>query len=380
MRAKVIGTLLMLASMSGLASTQVLTPQGAFQLSDHEWDLLDDPLSAVRVHQRHLETVMALPHCATLKRPYGWDQRCWAPSRCEIPDTGVSIGCLGTYEPHRGLGRAIAAGVPLGTFFQMPAAPLVPPTVLPAQLTSNGQHEPDYILVPIEAALQGSDRLTVWKEAIASGQPICLRGQCWAFRTMSSDDMSRDGRDVIAACPVVAVRDVAVPVDGCMVVAVVSADQVLVRAVVGSSLVLYSAGRPDLEIRLRLTPSTTRFAEVIGKALRSPPMNLAVEHARTAGRSISLYGVANYRSSPFLEGWREILTVHIQGLSGDLPGEELTYSVVVSITAYISKQATLRSQDYRLPEPAQQDVYNAKIRAALARQLGSLVTAMEPVR
>jgi hypothetical protein len=248
-------------------------------------------------------------------------------------------------------------------------------------LPPNGQQEPEYILVPIEEALQGRDRLTAWKEAIDNGQPICRRGQCWAFRTMTSDDRPSDGRDVIAACPVVRVHSIAVPVDMCMVVAIVSADQVFVRAVVGSGMHQYSAGRPDLTIRLRQAPSRAGFVEVIGAALRSPPMNLAVEHATTVGQSISVYGVANYRSSPFLKGWREILTVHVQGLGGGLPGQgEMDYSVVVSITAYISKQATRRSQDYRLPEPEQQDVYKANIGSALARQLGSLVTAMEPIR
>jgi hypothetical protein len=98
-RAKAIGTVLMLASMSGLASTQVLTPQGAFRMYDSEWYLVDNPLSKVRARQRYLETVRALPDCATLKPPYGRDQRCQAPSRCEIPGTGVSIGCLRLYKP-----------------------------------------------------------------------------------------------------------------------------------------------------------------------------------------------------------------------------------------------------------------------------------------
>lgn len=381
MRAKAIGTVLMFSSLSCLASTQVLTPHGSLQMHEREWSLVDDPLLEFRAHQHHLQTARALPDCATLKPPYGWDQRCQVPSRCEIPGSGVSIGCLQLYEPRRGPGRGFRASAALASYFQMPDAPLVPPVVLPARLAPNGQHHPDYILVPIEAALQGPDRLMAWKEAIDSGEPICRLGQCWAFRTMTSKDRPPDGRDVITACPVVRVGSIAVPVDRCTVTAVIGADQILVRAVVGSSLLFYSAGRPDLQIRLRQAPSTAGFAEVIGAALRSPPLDLAVEHAATAGRSISVYGVANYRPSPFLKGWREILTVHVQGLGGALPGQgELDYSVVVSITAYISKQATRRSQDYRLPEPAQQDVYNARIGSALARQLGSLVTAMEPVR
>jgi len=246
---------------------------------------------------------------------------------------------------------------------------------------AEGQYEPDYILVPADAAMQSHERLAAWRTAVGSGQPICKEGKCWSFRAVTSADRPTIRHEVIAACPVTRVQHIAVPSGRCMVVAVATADMLLVRAVVGVEHVSYSAGRPDLEIRIRRPDSAnSNFAEVVGRALRSPPLNLAVEHATTSGGSISVYGIANYRPSPFLPGWREIITVHLQGLRGALGQGDADYAVVVTITAYISKQATRRSQDYRLPEESQQALYNAQIGSALARQLGGMVTAMQPLR
>jgi hypothetical protein len=381
-----VGCLATLTCMPGKTATQLLTPQGAFQMFESEWGLAHGPLSASPEYQQP----HALPDCAA--SPYRPGLRCQASSRCVIPGLDISIGCLHEVQ----LCSAVSFGCDWqnlrggawrnsrqwATHFQVPVSGLVPPSVLPASLAPGGQHEPRYILVPVETAVQGRDRLIAWRAAVHSGQPICVQGRCWAFRVMTDDERRPpDGREVIAACPVVSVRGTAVPVDWCTVVAVAMTDTVLVRAVVGSVLVRYVAGRPDLKIKLRGTTSALAgFAEVIGTALRSPPMNLAVQSATTEGGSISVYGIANYRPSPFLPGWREILTVHIQGLGGGPLGQDSDYTVLVSITAYINKQATRRSQDYRLPEQSQQDLYNERIGAALVRQLKGLVATIEPLR
>jgi hypothetical protein len=227
---------------------------------------------------------------------------------------------------------------------------------------AEGQYKPNYILVPAEAAMQGLEHLAAWRIAIGSGQPICREGKCWSFGAVTSADRPTIRHDVIAACPVTQVQNIAVPSGRCMVVAVATGDMLLVRAVVSMEHVSYSAGRPDLEIRIhRPDSANSNFAEVVSRALCSPLLNLAAEHATTSDGGISVYGIANYRTSPFLTGWRKIITVHLQGLRGALEQGDANYAVVVTITAYISKQATRRSQDYRLPEESQQALCNAQI-------------------
>ena len=88
-RALAFSWMTLLGCMPVGASTQVLEPQGSFQMYDSEWALTNNPLSAYRAYQRQTKIVEALPDCAALKLPYNMETRCQVVSRCVIPGTSI---------------------------------------------------------------------------------------------------------------------------------------------------------------------------------------------------------------------------------------------------------------------------------------------------
>jgi len=85
--------------------------------------------------------------------------------------------------------------------------------------------------------------------------------------------------------------------------------------------------------------------------------------------NLSVYGLAKYRASPFLKGWNEIVTIHVEGGPPWAESDTNAYGLIVSTSIYLSKQKTRRAEDYRLPEPAQQETYKRALSEILRRDL-----------
>lgn len=125
-------------------------------------------------------------------------------------------------------------------------------------------------------------------------------------------------------------------------------------------------GRRDFDLEIvglgaELFP---RLKTIAIDALSAQPLNLAAEiHA-----SGDVLGVASYRRSDVLPGWREIVTIRLEFLERS-PNSS---GIEVASTLYVSRQNTDRPYDWTLPSREQEALWIEAVRVNLRKGLSTL--------
>jgi hypothetical protein len=151
---------------------------------------------------------------------------------------------------------------------------------------------------------------------------------------------------------------------------------VWLSAITGSEYSQPSVGRPEFKYRLRSSPpqyrapSKTAISDELKKAFREPPYRFEV-----AGGEDFVTAVAEFRASPILTGWREIVTIEVllKDLNETPPGVALDLKATIDV----NRQNTPRMEDFHLPNDQQQQQYLSQVRgtidAAIRRVCKSVV-------
>lgn len=359
--------LVLFIQLNLLSYADTIEPQGSFQVEDSDKEEL---LADIDMYEEQGLSVGAndsnIPICVA---PYKLYEPCYRISECFIFGINAKRPCKKYLRPTRIQSALLDPG---SSSFIKPYTPSVPLQVLPPSLTGgSGQFLPDYRFIAESDAENGSEALRNWERAAQKRKPICFDGHCWIFRKTTKLNLSANVNGVISACPVVMTKAALLPFGKCAIVSAFTKKRNYVRALLGYSYVQYSAGRPDIVISLGDSwPDVSVLKKSIEDGLRSPPLRLEISNQPSIGPNFSIYGAAKFRRSPALPGWFEIITVHVQGGPPYPSDNRSEHGIVVSTSVYISKQATRRAQDYRLPEDAQQRAYNTMLIKELTRVLG----------
>jgi len=112
-------------------------------------------------------------------------------------------------------------------------------------------------------------------------------------------------------------------------------------------------GKRDFDLNfLSYANQQNELRTALIKALTSPPLNLSTE-IQSRG---DILGFCSYRASSILKGWREIVTIRLQGLDGEddiVVTNKAQTNIEVISTMYVNRQNTSQPNDWTLPSENQ---------------------------
>jgi len=253
--------------------------------------------------------------------------------------------------------------------------PIVIPPFVPYLPDSSGGISQGW--APVTETLRGEQTLRSWRQFAASGQLFeCTeRGDC---------EIIVHTPEGLAYCSITKMRSGKLGAPKYCDPLVVKDNGVLFLSIIEGHLNLSpSEGRKDFDLIVysQLTHQKSRIEKVLIQALASHPLSLSTE-LQPSG---DILGVASYRTSEVLKGWREIVTIRLQ-TSLEAPSQyrrrrPMTeppvdvaqfIGVEVITTVYVNRQNSTRRADWSLPTEAQETLWSLALRANLKHSLESL--------
>ena len=243
---------------------------------------------------------------------------------------------------------------------------------------------------PVSQALFGADSVRHWL-AMARGDSIfgCLGSQCvelvYSSNLVLSPNDSQRTTDVIDECLVYRVRDVVGAPSNCVPALIVSARLTVVPVVLSVDDSYHAEAKKSPPIGFlvdsyRLFPllhSESVVLAAMSRAFAGKPLSLETQVEDADTPLPVIVGTANYRASPILPNWREMVTVlaivaHGSDEEPSTHDQVFTIFIRASAALFVNKQNTSRPGDWHQPDPQQQEVYFSAIRESVRRQLESL--------
>jgi hypothetical protein len=243
------------------------------------------------------------------------------------------------------------------------------PIALPSEDSKLRFHDTERVWTPLKDVSHGEAHLTAWTKLVASGSIFsCDQLACFTIiRAISETGKER----ILAECSIANQALMGAPQD-CKPLVITFGGNSWMAATVGSRDEMASMGRPDftLTIRHKSPLSGSTILRAIETALTGAPLLLSATRVET-----TLIGTAEYRSSPILPGWRELVTVRVDVTSSrhfsDYTG------VTISTTLYVNRQNTVQPADWHLPTPAQEQAYSRAILSDLKTPIQALCLSSE---
>ncbi len=261
------------------------------------------------------------------------------------------------------------------------------PFALPSQMPSGPEHVGQFSWAPVTEVRDGPKILAQWRELAKAGSFFdCKDYLCMiVVHSLSAD---QDAQETLDECTIFRANGIVGAPRHCTQIAILTSDRAWIKVVTGYVSGAAEIGLPDTTLEIvgklpttgeslfsgdhKLPVSLTSVLTATAKALSLPPLRLITQH----NGDTSVLGIASYRLSPILSGWRELLTVRVD--VSDLSWEPIpAVGVTISTTLYVNRQNTDRTEDWHLPAPSQEEAYLAAIRTNLKEPLESLCKRFE---
>jgi hypothetical protein len=217
---------------------------------------------------------------------------------------------------------------------------------------------------PIDQVRDGAKLFGEWEQSVNSGTVFDCNGKtCSMLVQVVVPDQKPDELSY-ANCRVIRIQDQLGAPESCEQVAVKLQNEVWLNAITGSEYTEHSIARPEFTLRLRSSPpeyrapSKSAIATELKRAFQEPPLSFRAE-----GGQDLVEAIAEFRASPILIGWREIVTIEV--LLRDLNETPAGVGVVLNVTINVNRQNTPRPEDFHLPDAYQQQLYISRVRSTV---------------
>lgn len=232
---------------------------------------------------------------------------------------------------------------------------------------------------PISEILSGEEVLQSWRSYANSGQPFtCENQECEIVVNAPDKGLAR--------CFILktVTGELGTP-SNCRFIAKQEDGTFFLRVIRDSGLVSADSGRRDFDIVVHgaLAQKRSRLEPLLIKALQDNPLSLSVSHEQNG----DIVGIASYRSSKVLVGWREIVTIRISFGFNDrdhgeiysshinrkrLPKSPPTITIQAISTLYVNRQNTDNHSDWILPSKTQESQWQSALSGNIKTRLHGL--------